>query len=114
MYISGIILQQILLVATNFRPGRRIRLVLEQSCKVLQSWDEKYPGNALSISVNLSARQFSSLDLVQNLFDCLRRNRINPLQLKLEVTESDVMTNPEATHLETPTHEGDGDCHSGR
>ncbi|MDP3430085.1 MAG: bifunctional diguanylate cyclase/phosphodiesterase, partial [Desulfomicrobium sp.] len=71
--------------------------VLEQSCEVLSSWAEKYPGNELSISVNLSARQFSSPDLVQNLFDCLRLNRVNPSQIKLEITESDVMTNPEAT-----------------
>jgi diguanylate cyclase (GGDEF)-like protein len=71
--------------------------VMEQACKVLRSWDEKYPGNELSISVNLSARQFSNPDLVQNLFDCLRLNRVNPQQLKLEITESDVMTNPETT-----------------
>ncbi len=71
--------------------------VLEQSCKVLRSWAKKYPGNELSVSVNLSARQFSSPDLVQNLYDCLRLNRVNPRQIKLEITESDVMTNPEAT-----------------
>ena len=71
--------------------------VMEQSCAVLHSWAGKYPGNELSISVNLSARQFSSPDLVQNLFDCLRHNQVNPQQLKLEITESDVMTNPEAT-----------------
>ncbi|MGE4440696.1 MAG: putative bifunctional diguanylate cyclase/phosphodiesterase [Desulfomicrobium sp.] len=71
--------------------------VLEQSCKVLRSWAKKYRGNELSISVNLSARQFSSPDLVQNLYDCLRLNRVNPRQIKLEITESDVMTNPEAT-----------------
>jgi len=71
--------------------------VLEQSCIVLRSWAEKYPEHSLSVSVNLSARQFSDPDLVQNLFNCIRHNRINPSQLKLEITESDVMTNPEAT-----------------
>ncbi|MBP9943032.1 MAG: EAL domain-containing protein [Desulfomicrobium sp.] len=71
--------------------------IMEQACKVLRSWAKKHPGNGLSISVNLSARQFSSPDLVKNLFDCLRHNRVNPQQLKLEITESDVMTNPEAT-----------------
>jgi diguanylate cyclase (GGDEF)-like protein len=71
--------------------------VLEQACMVLRSWSGKYPGNGLSVSVNLSARQFSNPDLVQNLFDCIRHNGINPLQIKLEITESDVMTNPEAT-----------------
>ena len=58
---------------------------------------EKYPENTFSVSVNLSARQFSDPDLVQNLFNCIRHTRINPSQLKLEITESDVMTNPEAT-----------------
>ena len=71
--------------------------VLEQSCFVLRSWADRHPDNTLSISVNLSARQFSSPDLVQNLFDCIRTNGVNPAQLKLEITESDVMTNPEAT-----------------
>jgi EAL domain-containing protein (putative c-di-GMP-specific phosphodiesterase class I) len=71
--------------------------VLEESCKVLSSWAQKFPGNDLSVSVNLSARQFSSPDLVQSIFDCLRQHRVNPQQLKLEITESDVMTNPEAT-----------------
>lgn len=71
--------------------------VLEQSCVVLRSWADTRPGNTLSISVNLSARQFSNPDLVQNLFDCIRTNGVNPAQLKLEITESDVMTNPEAT-----------------
>jgi len=71
--------------------------VLEQSCLVLRAWAERYPGNTLSISVNLSARQFSSPDLVKNLYNCIRHNDVNPAQLKLEITESDVMTNPEET-----------------
>jgi diguanylate cyclase (GGDEF)-like protein len=71
--------------------------ILEQSCLVLRSWAQKYPDNSLSISVNLSARQFSSPDLVQNIFDCIKRNNVSPSRLKLEITESDVMTNPEAT-----------------
>ncbi len=73
--------------------------VLEQSCLVLRAWMDTYPGNTLSISVNLSARQFSSPDLVKNLYNCIRHNDVNPVQLKLEITESDVMTNPEATIL---------------
>jgi diguanylate cyclase (GGDEF)-like protein len=71
--------------------------VMEQACKVLASWETAFPGSGLSISVNLSARQFSSPDLVQNLFDCIHANGIDPARLKLEITESDVMTNPEVT-----------------
>ncbi len=47
--------------------------------------------------MNLSARQFSSPDLVPNLVECIRRHAIPPACLKLEITESDVMTNPEST-----------------
>ncbi len=71
--------------------------VLEQSCQILSSWAARHPGNELSISVNLSARQFSSPDLVPNLVECIRRHAIPPACLKLEITESDVMTNPEST-----------------
>lgn len=73
--------------------------VLDQSCGILKSWESLYPGNALSISVNLSARQFSSPDLVQHLIDSIGRTGINPIRLKIEITESDVMTNPEMTVL---------------
>jgi len=73
------------------------RWVLEKSCEVLRDWSDRFPHRELSISVNLSARQFSSPDLVQNLFDIIKQNGISPSRLKLEITESDVMTNPEAT-----------------
>lgn len=71
--------------------------VLEQSCKVLSSWKTTFPNSGLSISVNLSARQFANPDLVQNIFDCIHATGVAPTLLKLEITESDVMTNPEIT-----------------
>ncbi len=71
--------------------------VLERSCMVLASWATTFPDSGLSISVNLSARQFSNPDLVQNIFDCIQSNSVSPSLLKLEITESDVMTNPEIT-----------------
>lgn len=71
--------------------------VLDQACQTLHSWSEKFPDNELSISVNLSARQFSNPDLIQTILDCIRRHRIEPSRLKLEITESDVMTNPDVT-----------------
>lgn len=71
--------------------------VLDQSCRILKAWATRYPDNTFSISVNLSARQFSSPELVPDLIDCIQRHGINPALLKLEITESDVMTNPEST-----------------
>ncbi len=71
--------------------------VLDQACLALRSWDEKFPDNRLCISVNLSARQFSNPDLIQTIIACIKRHGIDPTRLKLEITESDVMTNPDVT-----------------
>jgi diguanylate cyclase (GGDEF)-like protein len=71
--------------------------VLEQSCGILKSWQHDFPGHGLSLSVNLSARQFSDPGLVDFLSDSIRHHGVMPERLKLEITESDVMTNPETT-----------------
>ena len=71
--------------------------ILNRSCQTLNDWAMRFPEHGLSISVNLSARQFSSPDLVPSLVESIQRHAINPARLKLEITESDVMTNPEST-----------------
>lgn len=71
--------------------------VMHQACMILQQWSSKFPDNNLGISINLSARQFGHAQLVPELFDCLSFYNVNPSRLRLEITESDVMTNPEMT-----------------
>jgi diguanylate cyclase (GGDEF)-like protein/PAS domain S-box-containing protein len=68
--------------------------VLEQACtqnKFLQ--DAGFSG--LTVSVNLSPRQFSPKALVQSVQTALEFSGLNPEYLKLEVTESTVMNRPE-------------------
>lgn len=69
--------------------------VLETACRQNQIWIEK--GYApMSISVNLSSRQFSKPNLVETIKEILRETRIDPHYLELEITES-MTTNVEVT-----------------
>ena len=59
-------------------------VVLEQSCRMLSRTS---PRELSSISINLSMQQFVSEDLVQRIGDCLRRYKVSPSRLKIEITE---------------------------
>ncbi len=64
------------------------RLVLRQACSQVVAWDRLYPGAEPWISVNLSAAQFATDDLVDAVRDVLRDSGIAPGRLHLELTES--------------------------
>ena len=72
--------------------------VLDQACEQTRLWQEQYPTNPpLGISVNLSARQFQNPHLIDDVAATLTRTGLDPHSLKLEVTESVAMQDPEAT-----------------
>ncbi|MBD2074811.1 EAL domain-containing protein [Phormidium sp. FACHB-592] len=72
--------------------------VLKRSCQQLQQWQaEKRFSAPLTMSVNLSARQFTQPDLVEQIDQILAETQLNPRYLKLEITESAIMRNAEAT-----------------
>jgi len=71
--------------------------VLEEACATLHKWQQQSPCHrSLTLSVNLSARQLSQLDLVDQVKQTLERTKLDPRCLKLEITESVVMENAEA------------------
>ncbi len=71
--------------------------VLEQACTAIHGWQKRSPCHrALSLSVNLSARQVSQPNLVDQVKLALSKSNLNPHSLKLEITESVVMENAEA------------------
>ncbi|MFC3803532.1 EAL domain-containing protein [Cohnella sp. GCM10012308] len=64
--------------------------VLRTACLQNQVWRER--GFApMSVSVNLSSRQFSKHDLVETIKEILLETRIDPQYLELEITESMTM-----------------------
>lgn len=70
--------------------------VLQQSCMQLHQWQHQFPVHAnLTVSVNLSAKQFTQPDLVKQIDRILTTSHIYPASLKLEITEGELMENDE-------------------
>ncbi len=68
--------------------------VLKTACQQAKRWNEE--GNdRMQVAVNLSTRQFKEADLVETIEDMLDITGLDPECLKLEVTESGIMEDPE-------------------
>ncbi|HSP64185.1 MAG TPA: EAL domain-containing protein [Pyrinomonadaceae bacterium] len=71
--------------------------ILRQACTQTRRWQELYPSeNPLTISVNLSAKQFAQPDLIERIERVLLETGLEPPSLRLEITESVVVENVEA------------------
>jgi EAL domain-containing protein (putative c-di-GMP-specific phosphodiesterase class I) len=69
--------------------------VLETACSQLSAWSRRPEMRHLSIAVNVSARQFYQLDFVEKVLQILEKTGANPRRLKLELTESLLVSNIE-------------------
>lgn len=69
--------------------------VLETACAQLQAWAQSPRTAHLTLAVNVSARQFHLPDFVEQVLDILGRSGANPQRLKLEMTESLLLTDME-------------------
>lgn len=68
--------------------------VLRESCRQVREWQHRFPvKNDLTISVNLSCKQFMQQDLAERIAKILRETELEARFLRLEVTESHVMEN---------------------
>ena len=70
--------------------------VLETACTQLALWATQAATAHLTMAVNVTARQFQQGDFVEQLIAVLERTGANPLQLKLELTESVLITDVES------------------
>lgn len=68
------------------------RWVLQQACSDASLWPRTADGDAGSLSVNLSARQFEQPGLVDMVREVLTATGLEPGRLCLEITESTLMT----------------------
>src|SRR5262249_11273840 len=65
---------------------------LRQACRDAASWPED-----MSVAVNLSAVQFKSKNLVPAIMDALAAADLSPRRLELEITESILLQDSDAT-----------------
>jgi diguanylate cyclase (GGDEF)-like protein/PAS domain S-box-containing protein len=68
--------------------------VLRESCRQAREWQERFPSRSdLTMSVNLSCKQFLQGDLIERIEAILQETKLEARFLRLEVTESHVMEN---------------------
>ena len=83
--------------------------VLEEACNQMHQWQMSIPGAMdMFVSVNVSARQLQDHGLLRDVEDALRNSGLNPEHLQLEITESVVMQDPEASVIKLHALKGLG------
>ncbi|WP_353266935.1 EAL domain-containing protein [Gemmatimonas sp.] len=70
------------------------RWVLMEACTQAQRWSAFSP-DPLSVSVNVAAKQLDSETLIDDVRAALEHSGLSPSRLIVEITESDVMREPE-------------------
>lgn len=77
------------------------RWILFEACRATKQWQSKFPADPpLAVSVNLSAKQFQDAHLVDQVATALEESRLDAHDLILEITESVIMDEAEATILQ--------------
>ncbi|MCC3408053.1 MAG: EAL domain-containing protein [Microcoleus sp. PH2017_10_PVI_O_A] len=73
------------------------RWVLRTACHQIRQWQQLFQNNPpLSVSVNLSVKQFSQPDLIEYIDRVLEETHLEGSSLKLEITESVLIENSES------------------
>lgn len=71
--------------------------VIREAAHQIRKWQIEYGDDSpLSVSVNLSGRQFADPDLVEKIAIILEETNLDPRRLVLEITESVIMENAES------------------
>ena len=71
------------------------RWVLEEACGFMQRLRRDFPGDPLSVGVNLSTVEFADASIVTDIRRILERSGLPPGALAVEITESAMMENAE-------------------
>jgi EAL domain-containing protein (putative c-di-GMP-specific phosphodiesterase class I) len=72
------------------------KFVLRQACRYAADWSPTCDGNLLALRVNVSARQFASDSLVDDIASALEDSGLSPDRLCLEITETTLMESIDA------------------
>ncbi len=69
--------------------------VLDQACTVMSRWQTTHPrARDMSLAVNVSGRQFAKSGLPDDVLRVVGDTGLDPERLKLEITETAIMTSP--------------------
>lgn len=87
-----------LLLPDNFieileRNGLIVKLdqfMWESACQILRNWNEKELGS-LYLSVNISPKDFYFIDVASTIINMVKRYKLEPQRLRLEITETSIM-----------------------
>jgi diguanylate cyclase (GGDEF)-like protein len=70
--------------------------ICQAACLQARQWQTQFPEIQLTLSINLSGRQFEQADLIDQLAQIVRESEIEEFMIKFEITESMVMGNIES------------------
>ncbi|GAC1499780.1 MAG: hypothetical protein NVS2B14_13000 [Chamaesiphon sp.] len=74
--------------------------VLREACRQVTLWHQNFQNSPpLTVSVNLSGRQFKEPDLLEKIKKILCETALEPSSLKLEITESVIVENGKAASV---------------
>ena len=68
--------------------------VIQEACYQLRTWQTHFNRPELTMSINLSNKQFEQRDVVEQMMQIIRTTGVEPRQLRFELTESMLMSSP--------------------
>ena len=71
--------------------------VLREACRVARLWQDRFPDQNRTLSINISARQFAQPNLVRDIQRVLDETGLEPRRLVVEITESVLMEDAQST-----------------
>lgn len=70
--------------------------IMRNACLQVKSWHQRFPqAKDITVSVNLSPKQLSQNDVLEKCLAILDETQLSPEYLKIELTESSIMENPD-------------------
>lgn len=73
------------------------RWMLREACRQMRTWQSQFPVSPpLTMSMNLSGKQFTQSDLIEQIDEILQETGLEASSLKLEITESAIIEYAEA------------------